>query len=183
MAHVDGFGLDPNFAKTLSELLDWCSEQDMDFRIAQGLRSPQVQAKYYCQWDQRSPASVQQAANKLRQQGAPWLGSLLEMFENEPRKPQWLTDALPGAGWHQWGLAADCYCYRDGKLVGSGDDPVYKRYADKAQELGLRAGYYFHKRDAGHVQGSVDDDATTSHTWAEIDAIMKQRFGDKPALT
>ena len=183
MAKVDGFGLDPDFAKSLSDLLDWCSENGMDFRVSQGLRTPQVQAQYYCQWDQRSAAAVQQAADNLRQRGAPWLASLLETDKDEPRKPQWLTDALPGAGWHQWGLAADCYCYRDGKMVTSGDDPVYKRYADKAQELGMRAGYYFHKRDAGHVQGSLDDDATKSHSWPEIDDIMKQRFSGKPAVS
>ena len=183
MAHADGFGLDSHFANTLSELLDWCSNNGMDFRIAQGLRTPQVQAQYYCQWDQRSPADVQQAANKLRQRGAPWVASLLEEYENEQRKPKWLTDAMPGAGWHQWGLAADCYCYRGGKLVGSGDDPVYKRYAERAQKLGLRAGYYFHKRDAGHVQGSLDDDATKIHGWPEIDAIMKQRFSGKIAIS
>lgn len=183
MANTDGFGLDPTFASTLSQLIDWCQANGMDFRIAQGLRTPQVQAQYYCQWAQRTPAAVNAAVAKLQAAQAPWLAALLASYSNEPRKPAWLTDALPGAGWHQWGLAADCYCYRDGQMVGDGGDPVYKSYADKAQELGLRAGYYFTKRDAGHVQGSQDADATTQYTWAQIDQIMKGRFSGKPVVT
>lgn len=182
MTDTAGFGLDTGFANTLSQLLDWCQANGMDFRIAQGLRTPQTQAQYYCQWSQRTPNMIDEAVAKLRTDQAPWLADLLASYRDEPRKPQWLTSALPGAGWHQWGLAADCYCYRNGALVGDGGDAVYKRYADKAQDLGLRAGYYFTQRDAGHVQGSPAADATSQYTWAQIDAIMKQRFGGKPPV-
>jgi hypothetical protein len=33
--------------------------------------------------------------------GAPWLASVLKSYRNIPRQSQWLTNALPGAGWHQ----------------------------------------------------------------------------------
>ena len=53
---VAGFGLDPQFAETLSELLSRCRAAGLDFRISQGLRTPQKQAEYYCKWVRRSPA-------------------------------------------------------------------------------------------------------------------------------
>ena len=50
-----------------------------------------------------------------------------------------VTNALPG-GLASMGLAADCYCYRNGKMVEDGSDPVYKFYAEEATKLGLTAG-------------------------------------------
>jgi hypothetical protein len=176
---VAGFGLDPEFAQTLSELLAKCRAAGLDFRLSQGLRTPQKQAEYYCKWAQRSPADIDTAARKMERDGAPWLASVLRSYRNIPRQTQWLTSALPGAGWHQWGLAADCYCYRNGHLVENGSDPVYKFYAEQAVRLGLTAGYYFTHQDAGHVQGPSAGGATDVYTWSYIDGVMKERFADK----
>src|SRR5476649_2890760 len=106
---VDGFGLDPAFAQTLTQLLQWCQDKGLDFRISQGLRTPQTQAKYYCQWENRSPADIDSAAAKMVKSGAPWLASILSEYRNIARIKQWQTSQLPGSGWHQWGEAADCY--------------------------------------------------------------------------
>ncbi len=138
---VAGYGLDPEFAEALSLLLAKCRAAGLDFRISQGLRTPQKQAEYYCSWQKRPPAMIDTVARKMEKDGAPWLASVLRSYRNMPRRPGWLTGALPGAGWHQWGLAADCYCYRNGKMVGNGSDPAYKFYADEAIKLGLTAGY------------------------------------------
>jgi hypothetical protein len=115
----------------------------------------------------------------MERDGAPWLASVLRSYRNMPRQPKWLTSALPGAGWHQWGLAADCYCYRNGKMVENGSDPAYKFYADEATKLGLTAGYYFTHQDSGHVQGPSAAGATSVYTWSYIDSVMKERFADK----
>lgn len=178
---LNGFGLDPAFASKLTQLLTWCQAHGLDFRISQGLRPPQTQAKYYCQWDQRPPSAIDKAAKKMKDSGAPWLASVLLSYRDIPRIPRWQTNALPGAGWHQWGEAADCYCYRNGKMVESGDDPIYKKYADAAQDLGLTAGLYFSTPDAGHVQLRSAAGATNVYTWAQIDKTMKERFSEKPA--
>jgi peptidoglycan LD-endopeptidase CwlK len=140
---VAGFGLDPQFAETLSELLSRCRAAGLDFRISQGLRTPQKQAEYYCKWVRRSPADIDAAARKMERDGAPWLASVLKSYRNIPRQQNWLTSQLPGSGWHQWGLAADCYCYRNGHMVENGSDPAYRFYAEQAVRLGLTAGYYF----------------------------------------
>jgi hypothetical protein len=112
--------------------------------------------------------------------GAPWLASVLLEYRNIPRIKQWQTNALPGAGWHQWGEAADCYCYRGGKMVKDGGDPVYRKYADAAKSLGLTAGLYFTTPDAGHVQKRKQAGATDVYKWSDIDATMKARFSEKP---
>ena len=115
----------------------------------------------------------------MERDGAPWLASVLRSYRNIPRQPNWLTSALPGAGWHQWGLAAGWYCYRNGHMVENGSDPVYKFYAEEATKLGLTAGYYFTHQDSGHVQGPSAAAATSVYTWPYIDGVMKERFADK----
>jgi len=110
------------------------------------------------------------------------LASVLLDYRDIPRKPSWLTSQLPGSGWHQWGEAADCYCYKNGKMVQNGSDPVYKKYADAAQSLGLTAGLYFSTPDAGHVQLRSQAGATNVYKWSKIDTIMKARFSEKPSV-
>jgi hypothetical protein len=179
---TQGFGLDPAFAAALKQLLEKCAAIGLDFRISQGLRTPETQAKYYCQWDQRSPADIDAAAARMRNDGAAWLASVLLDYRDIPRKPNWLTSQLPGSGWHQWGEAADCYCYRNGHMVENGNDPCYKTYADAARTLGLTPGFYFSRQDSGHVQKRSQAGATDVYSWAQIDQTMKQRFSDKPAV-
>ncbi len=177
---VEGYGLEPEFAAKLTQLLQWCKDHSLDFRTSQGLRTPQTQAKYYCQWENRSPADIDTAAAKMVRNGAPWLASILLEYRNIPRIKQWQTSQLPGSGWHQWGEAADCYCYRNGKMVKDGGDPCYRDYANAAKTLGLTPGLYFSTPDAGHVQKRSAAGATNVYKWSEIDAIMKARFSEKP---
>ena len=178
---VAGFGLDPAFASNLETLLSHCRSGGFEFRVAQGLRSPQKQAQYYCQWNQRSAADIDRAAQGLRDKGAPWIAAVLAAFRDTPRQADWETDAMPGEGWHQWGLAADCYCYSGGKMVSDGDAACYKFYADAARKLGLTAGFYFQHKDAGHVQGPSAAGASNVYAWSHIDDVMKTRFTDEHA--
>ena len=178
-ANLKGFGLDPKFESGLASLLDRCAKLKLDFRINQGLRSPQTQARYYCQWNKRTPQDIDATAQKMEANGAPWLASLLLQYRDIPRTPKWLTSALPGAGWHQWGEAADCYCYRNGKMIEDGGDECYQSYATAAQSLGLTPGLYFSKPDAGHVQLRPQAGATSLYAWSYIDGIMKERFSEK----
>jgi len=180
LSPIDGFGLDPAFGKKLLELLDACKKEGLDFRVSQGLRTPQVQAKYYCQWKKRPPKVITEKAAEMKKSGAPWLASVLLEYRDIARIDRWQTSALPGAGWHQWGEAADCYCYRKGKMVEDGSDPCYRTYADAAIEIGLTPGLDFSKPDAGHVQLRPAADATSLYGWKKIDEIMKARFSEKP---
>ncbi len=177
-----GWGFDPKFAKTLDSLLTTCRRVGLDFKIANGLRTPQVQAEYFCRWQGHTPTLIDEKVEILKDKGAPWLASILLRFRNIKRTKNWLTSQLPGSGWHQWGLAADCYCYRDGQMVEDGDDPAYEYYAQQAIKLGLTAGYFFKSRDAGHVQGPSAAGADNIFTWSHIDEVMRSRFGEKTVV-
>lgn len=177
------FGLDPTFAGKLTTLLARCRAKGLDFRVSQGLRPPAVQARYYCSWEKRSPADIDKVVARLRADGAPWLADLMAYYRDTPRRPEWLTNALPGAGWHQWGEAVDAYCYRDGEMVSNGGDPAYATYADLAEDLGLTAGLRFTQPDPGHVQLRPQGGATALYSWDEIDTEMRKRFTEKPPMT
>ena len=88
----------------------------------------------------RPPHAIDTAAAQMKTNGAPWLSLVLLEYRDVPRIPQWQTSALPGAGWHQWGEAADCYCYRNGQMVQDGGDPCYRSYAEAAKKIGLTPG-------------------------------------------
>jgi D-alanyl-D-alanine carboxypeptidase len=179
---VAGFGLDPEFADSLRTLLAKCKSLGLDFRVSQGLRTPQTQAQYYCKWDQRSPKDIDKVVKTMQAAGAPWLASILHDCRDVPRQKAWVSSQLPGSGWHQWGEAADCYCFRKGKMVEDGNDPCYKQYAEAAKALGLTPGLFFSHPDAGHVQKRKQAGATNVFKWPRIDEIMKARFSGKPAL-
>jgi hypothetical protein len=179
---VAGFGLDPAFSATLSRVLAACRQAGFEFRVSNGLRTPQVQAEYYCKWNGHSRALIDSKVALLQQNGAPWLASVLQRYREIKQTKAKLTGQLPGSGWHQWGLAADAYCFRNGRMVEDGNDPCYKFYAGQAAALGLRAGYYFKSKDSGHLQGPGADGADEIYTWPYIDRIMMERFSEKTAI-
>ena len=179
---VEGVGLEAKFAATLAGLLRTCRNAGYEFRVAQGLRTAQVQAEYYCKWTGHAPSDIDAKVKLLKSKGAPWLSDVLAGYRDIPRTKAKLTGQLPGSGWHQWGLAADAYCYRNGAMVEDGSDPCYKFYADEARKLGLTAGYYFSSRDSGHVQAPSADGADDVYAWSYIDGIMKERFSPKTAI-
>jgi peptidoglycan L-alanyl-D-glutamate endopeptidase CwlK len=67
-----------------------------------------------------------------------------------------VTNARAFQSWHQYGLAADCAFWRDGKLVISEKDPWamrgYQLYGEVAESLGLTWGGRWTMRDFGHTE-------------------------------
>ncbi|WP_426114711.1 M15 family metallopeptidase [Massilia sp. PWRC2] len=67
-----------------------------------------------------------------------------------------VTNARAFQSWHQYGLAADCAFWRDGKLVISEKDPWamrgYQLYGDVAEALGLTWGGRWTMMDFGHTE-------------------------------
>jgi peptidoglycan L-alanyl-D-glutamate endopeptidase CwlK len=67
-----------------------------------------------------------------------------------------VTNARAFQSWHQYGLAADCAFWRDGKLVISEKDPWamrgYKLYGEVAEQLGLTWGGRWKMMDLGHTE-------------------------------
>ena len=67
-----------------------------------------------------------------------------------------VTNAGAFQSWHQYGLAADCAFWRDGKLVISEKDPWamrgYQLYGEVAESLGLTWGGRWTMTDFGHTE-------------------------------
>jgi peptidoglycan L-alanyl-D-glutamate endopeptidase CwlK len=67
-----------------------------------------------------------------------------------------VTNARAFQSWHQYGLAADCAFWRDGKLVISEKDPWamrgYQLYGDVAESVGLTWGGRWTMMDFGHTE-------------------------------
>jgi peptidoglycan L-alanyl-D-glutamate endopeptidase CwlK len=67
-----------------------------------------------------------------------------------------VTNARAFQSWHQYGLAADCAFWRDGKLVISEKDPWamrgYQLYGDVAESVGLTWGGRWTMMDFGHAE-------------------------------
>lgn len=67
-----------------------------------------------------------------------------------------VTNARAFQSWHQYGLAADCAFWRDGKLVISEKDPWamrgYRLYGEVAESLGLTWGGRWAMMDFGHTE-------------------------------
>ncbi|MGZ8290184.1 MAG: M15 family metallopeptidase [Telluria sp.] len=67
-----------------------------------------------------------------------------------------VTNARAFQSWHQYGLAADCAFWRDGKLVISEKDPWamrgYRLYGEVAESLGMTWGGRWTMMDFGHTE-------------------------------
>jgi peptidoglycan L-alanyl-D-glutamate endopeptidase CwlK len=67
-----------------------------------------------------------------------------------------VTNARAFQSWHQYGLAADCAFWRDGKLVISEKDPWamrgYQLYGEVAESVGLTWGGRWAMMDLGHTE-------------------------------
>jgi peptidoglycan L-alanyl-D-glutamate endopeptidase CwlK len=67
-----------------------------------------------------------------------------------------VTNARAFQSWHQYGLAADCAFWRDGKLVISERDPWamrgYQLYGEVAESVGLTWGGRWTMMDFGHAE-------------------------------
>jgi peptidoglycan L-alanyl-D-glutamate endopeptidase CwlK len=72
------------------------------------------------------------------------------------RQGSQVTNARAFQSWHQYGLAADCAFWRDGKLVISEKDPWalrgYRLYGEVAESLGLTWGGRWTMMDFGHAE-------------------------------
>ncbi len=88
--------------------------------------------------------------------------ALLEGYRSPARQDELanagshVTNARAFQSWHQYGLAADCAFWRDGKLVISEKDPWamrgYQLYGEVAESLGLTWGGRWKMMDFGHTE-------------------------------
>jgi peptidoglycan L-alanyl-D-glutamate endopeptidase CwlK len=144
------------------------------------LRTPHEQAELWRQ--SRTTQQVLAAVTQLKNDGAPWLASV--MASSSPVTGREVTRALPGDGWHQFGEACDLYWEVDGHSNWDGEKGAgYLALAEEAARLGLTSGRGWTKPDYDHVQLRPQGGPHDLYSWPEIDAIMKAKFSNSGGTT
>ncbi|MDO9238187.1 MAG: M15 family metallopeptidase [Aquabacterium sp.] len=115
-------------------------------------------------WEQMDPDFVQRllAVFKVMKDEHGYDMTLLEGYRSPERqaalaaKGSSVTMAGAWQSYHQYGLAADCAFYRQGKLLISEKDPWamrgYQLYGQVAQQMGLTWGGHWQMMDLGHIE-------------------------------
>ena len=168
--------LEPDFRESVIRLLAHCEKRGHILRPFFTVRDVYEQARL---WRQSRPwPQIETAINDLTLAGAVWLASVLESVG--PQSGKWATNALPGQSWHQHGEALDCFVLDQERntAIWNARHEGYRVYAKEAVTLGLDPGYYWQRRDAVHVQNNAGR-VLDKHTWAELDELMKERFGSE----
>lgn len=163
-------GLVPEFEETVQVVLDECSRQGFVMRPYCGLRTPYEQAKLWRQ--SRSTQEIQLQINKLKSHGCDFLAKCLE--DVGPQYGPYITAALPGFSWHQWGEAVDCFW-----LLGFQAEWVkregYWHYSRIAEKHGLTSGGKFRFKDWPHIQNR-EFSPIALYSQEEINYIMERKF-------
>ena len=173
--------LTPEFRIKVSQLLEQCkNNQGIEMYPNEGLRDPFKQAKF---WRQSRPTNeIQAKITELKTQGALFLAHCIDSVG--PQDGPHVTNAIPGLSWHQWGEALDCFWLVDGKAEWSETRLVngkngFHIYANLAPGAGLTAGGLWpHFKDWPHVQLSESSSPLDRFTLQQIDAEMRNRFGN-----
>jgi len=166
--------LDKEFRIVAESILKDCKGQGVIMKPFFTIRDPWEQAKLWRQ--SRTTQQIRSKANSLRGGGAPFLASVLENVG--PQSGKWVTNAIPGNSWHQWGLALDCFVEENGKAVWRGKHHGYALYARVAEAHGCVAGHNWHKRDSVHIQMPAVTSPRKIHTWKEIGAYNLERYAE-----
>ena len=177
--------LDPDFRKIVGCILTTCDEHGVELRPYNAVRDPWAQARLWRQ--SRSIEEIMRAVVQLEHQGAPFLAQVLQSVG--PQYGAFVTDHLPGASWHQWGEALDCYWYLDGEAEWSIRKKVeisdsrkingYRLFGEQAIAAGATSGGFWSDLLAWpHIQKRPKP---TDHyySWEEIDSEMQCRFVHK----
>lgn len=169
----------PPMRPKIDFLLKKTRAEGLDFRVFKGLVDPWVQAKWWRQ--SRCIEEINQALAKLERENAPFLAEILRSVG--PQHGRWATNNLPGQSWHQYGEAVALMLVSPaGKTIWSGAHPGYRRLAGIAPTVGLHSGWHWKHRDVNHLQ--LKPDAVRAyHTWAELDAMIRRRYGNENDYT
>lgn len=164
----------PEFRDQVVQLLKLCRENGVNMSPYCTIRTPQDQAQLWCQSRSARAVELQKAA--LEKVGAPWLASLLRPEFSRGLKS--VTNALPGASWHQWGEAVDCVVTEGRTAIWNTEHRGWKIYIDTAASLRLNAGGFWRGLpDWPHVQLRRErSPLEAGFTWPEIDSLMKDKF-------
>lgn len=178
---VDLNGLDEVFKTKLLKLLDACHERGLTMTPVCGVRTPMQQAALWRQ--SRSRKQVENAADMLRNQGAPYLADcLIKVGPQNGTLGAHVTKALPGQSWHQYKQACDMAWLVDGKINWSLTELVngqngYKAMCQLADDFGLYSAGANWGWDFPHIQLSSESTPMKHYgSMANVDKVMKKLY-------
>lgn len=176
---IDLNTLVPGFKAKVEQLLTNCADAGYPMQPTFAIRTPLEQAKLWRQ--SRTTDVVNQKIAELRSQDADFLADCI--VNAGPQNGAHVTNAIPGASWHQFGEAVDCVWILNGKFNWSTDllfngKNGYAVYTQQAKALGLNAGGLWKSfKDWPHVQLRGANSPLNSLTLKQINDTMKTRFG------
>ncbi len=165
-------------------------------------RTPWAQARIWR--STRSTYEVQQAMERLKANGAPYLSDVLGNVgpqHSPPSTSGHLTNALPGLSWHQWDEAIDCFWLLNNQAEWSTKRTIqipvtapatsgaalnagksggvngYHVYAEEAVQAGLLSAGLSWGWDWPHVQLRTFGSPHDVYPWKVIDTKMCSKFG------
>lgn len=170
--------LEATFKKKVILLSRACNNAGVTMELTEGVRNPFIQGIYWKQ--SRSEREIRDKITDLRSCKAYFLALCIEA--SPLRKGPFLTNAIPGISWHQWGEAADFVWIVDGKRCWDINIRVngqngYEIYANIAKELGLDSGFFWEGfKDACHIQLRSVASPLKIYDLSTIDYEMQIRF-------
>jgi hypothetical protein len=176
---IDLNTLVPEFKAKVEQLLANCANAGYPMRPTFAIRTPVEQGAFWRQ--SRSGDVVAKQIQTLRDQGAGFLADCI--VAAGPSSGPFITNALPGLSWHQWGEALDCVWILDGKENWSTELLVdgkngYAVYAQEAKNIGLSPGGLWKSfKDWPHVQLRAAANPLKVLTLQQVNDTMKERFG------
>ena len=143
-------GLSPDFSGGVIEVLVRSAEKGARMVPYFGIRDARTQA---CFWRQsRTTPEIQRRCAALDRHGAPLIAELIRLVG--PQSGRWVTNAIPGESFHQYGLAVDCFLLNEnGEAIWDGQAKGYEVYAKAAEKAGLTAGIHFN--DPVHIEAAI----------------------------
>lgn len=161
--------LEPNFREKIIKLREITETEDYRYDITQTYRPVIEQAMFYCQG--RTSEELQKKVDFLRKNKATFLALELEGCRAQPKKKK-ITKALPGEGWHSYGLAVDFHYLEKSSGRALWENKLYVPLAEAAEELGLFSGLRWKSPDAPHIQMHPFE-LRSQLSWKEIDDICR----------
>jgi peptidoglycan LD-endopeptidase CwlK len=142
----------PLLAERVRSMADLLAGENINIRVVQGLRTWQEQAELY-------------------DRGRDEDGNVVD-------KSKVVTNAKPGASWHNYGLAVDVAPFDDGIPDWNADHPVWKRIVAVGESCGLVSGSMWktfpdwpHFQMTGRLPASPDDAVKQVYRQGGVDAV------------
>ena len=159
--------LQPEFRKKIEQLIIICSERNVKIIPYMTIRNVWAQAVLWRQ--SRSKVEIEKKIADLKINGNNFLAYVIRNVG--PHTGPRVTDAIPGASWHQYGLAVDCYVEEGNKAIFDKNHNGYKIYREEGLKLGLFIGPEW---DWCHLQGKKGTPYYYNEILIEFRMLLKE---------